>query len=110
VDNYQLSNIFQKLPDASEFECEEDLLDKGALRISRILSRGQTSEVYEQDEDEWVMLLVGEAEIAFPDEGGHKIALRSGDFLFLQAGRRHQVTRTSDPCLWLCVFFAPGSE
>ena len=56
------------------------------------------------------MLLVGEAEIAFPDESGHKIALRSGDFLFLQAGRRHQVTRTSDPCLWLCVFFAPDSE
>jgi len=110
VNNHQLSNIFQRLPDASEFEREEDLLNKSGVRISRILSGGQTSAVYEQDEDEWVIVLVGEAEIAFPDEGGHSIALRSGDFLFLEAGRRHQVTRTSDPCLWLCVFFAPDSE
>lgn len=102
----QLTNIFQKLPDACKFECEEDLLSKNAVRITRILSQGQTSEVYEQEDDEWIMVLVGEAEITFPDEHGRTLALSSGDFLYLEAGRRHQVTRTSDPCLWLCVFFS----
>ena len=105
MDKNNLSNIFQNLPDASRFEHEEDLLNRDSVRITRILSQGQTSEIYEQEEDEWVMVLVGEAEITFPDEHNHTVALRCGDFLFLEAGRRHHVTRTSDPCLWLCVFF-----
>lgn len=110
MDKNQLTNIFQKLPFASKFECEEDLLNKGEVRITRILSQGQTSEVYEQADDEWVIVLVGEAEITFPGEHGHTVALRSGDFIYLKAGCKHQVTYTSDPCLWLCVFFPSGLE
>ncbi|MDD2426686.1 MAG: cupin domain-containing protein [Eubacteriales bacterium] len=110
MDKDQLTNIFQRLPDASRFERDEDLLSKSSVRITRILSQGQTSVVYDQDDDEWVIVLVGEAEITFPDEHGHTIALSSGDFFHLEAGRRHKVTRTSDPCLWLCVFFPPDAE
>lgn len=101
-----LNNIYENLPDAALAEQEEILLAKGKVKITRILSAGQTSEVYDQDEDEWVIVLRGEAEISFPEEGGHTFKLKKGDYLYLQSGRKHQVVMTSDLCLWLCVYFS----
>lgn len=84
-----------------------DLLAQGeSLRIERIVSRGHVSAPdfwYDQDLDEWVALLQGEAEIRFAD--GSVKALKAGDSLFLPAGLRHRVERTSanPPCIWLAV-------
>ena len=103
----KLNNIYKELPDATLAEQEEILLATASVKIARIVSGGQTSEVYDQNEDEWVIVLSGEADISFPEEGGHTVKLKSGDHLFLKAGRKHQVTKTSDPCLWLCVYFYP---
>lgn len=77
------------------------------LRAERIISKGhQTAagEWYEQEEGEWVVLLQGEATLVF--EGPEKVvALRAGDFLFIEAGHRHRVASTSvePPCVWLAV-------
>lgn len=84
-----------------------DLLARGdALRIERIVSKGHVSPPdfwYDQDLDEWVALLQGEAEIRFA--GGRVRSLKAGDSLFLPAGLRHRVDRTSHdpPCVWLAV-------
>ena len=104
----KLKNIYKELPDTTLAEQEEILLATDSVKIARIVSGGQTSEVYDQREDEWVIVLSGEAEISFPEEGGHTLKLESGDYLLLKAGRKHQVTKTSDPCLWLCVYFSPN--
>lgn len=84
-----------------------DCLAWGAgLRIERIISMGHTSPEdfwYEQELDEWVVLLQGEATIGFADE--RTKVLKPGDWLFLPAGLRHRVDRTSitPPCIWLAV-------
>lgn len=87
-----------------------DCLYRGAaLRIERIVSDGQSSEVYDQDEDEWAMVLEGEARLWI--EGQAELRLKKGDHVFLAAHQRHQVLETSRPCLWLCVFVpAKGSN
>ena len=78
---------------------------QGDARIERIVSHGHTSPEgfwYDQDEDEWVLILQGEARIGFPD--GREIELKTGGCLLLPRHVRHRVAYTSTPCVWLAVF------
>lgn len=85
-----------------------DILAKGdGIRIERIVSAGQTSPPgfwYDQDEDEWVAVIQGEAELAWDD--GRRRTMRAGDWVMIPAHARHRVERTSadPPCVWLAVF------
>ncbi len=87
-------------------EVAETLHEGGGVRIERIISCGQASPPgfwYDQDKDEWVVLLTGRAEISFAD--GRRVVLAAGDALFLAAGEKHRVDFTSatPPCIWLAV-------
>lgn len=101
-----ISNLFQlpsPLPDIEQFEI---LAEAKQLRIERILSIGQTTpfgEWYDQDRDEWVILLQGEAELAYEDNIRQR--LKAGDYLLIPAHCRHRVeyTSTEPPCIWLAV-------
>ena len=79
--------------------------DRGVL-IERIVSTGQATppgEWYDQDRDEWVVLLQGEAVLAFED--GPTSNLRAGDHLLIPSRKRHRVEHTSadPPCIWIAV-------
>ena len=76
------------------------------MRVERIVSTGQASppgEWYTQHRDEWVVLLQGEAELAYDD--GTRLRVGSGDYVLIPAGERHRVewTREDPPCIWLAV-------
>lgn len=76
------------------------------VSIERIVSTGQATpagEWLEQVRDEWVVLLEGEAELAYAD--GSRLRLGPGDHIVIPAGERHRVewTRTDPPCIWLAV-------
>lgn len=76
------------------------------VAIERIVSTGQATpagEWLEQERDEWVVLLDGEAELAYED--GSRVRLGSGDHVVIPAGTRHRVewTRPEPPCIWLAV-------
>ena len=76
-------------------------------RIKRILSKGHVTppgQWYDQKEDEWVMLMQGNASLEFED--GSIIHLRTGDYIVLDAGTKHRVSYTSNnpPCIWLAVY------
>lgn len=79
-----------------------DILLAGQIRIERIISHGQTSDWYDQTEDEWVCVLQGVGELTYAD--GSKQRLHAGDTVYLPAHCRHRVSYTSEPCIWLCVF------
>ncbi|MGI6782948.1 MAG: cupin domain-containing protein [Aminivibrio sp.] len=106
-------NLFQipgRLPDEEFFE---ELLNTPSLRVERIVSTGQVSPQdfwYDQEEDEWVALLQGEAELEFDD--GRTLKLQKGDWAFLPARARHRVSFTSaePPCIWLAVFAPPAER
>jgi len=91
-------------------ELFQDLVRAASFRVERIVSAGQSSPPgywYDQEEDEWVALLQGEAALEFEDGG--VVELSSGDWVFLPARLRHRVARTSvePPCIWVAVFGAP---
>ena len=56
---------------------------------------------YDQPHDEWVVVLEGSARLAY--ENGEEVVLEKGDQLFLPRRRKHRVTWTSSPCLWLAI-------
>ena len=104
-------NLFHPLPDDLSEEVFTELLRGDALRIERIVSDGHASPEgfwYDQDQDEWVALLEGEAGIAFAD--GRQVHLTRGDLLSLPAHTRHRVTYTSRPAIWLAVFYSSRSS
>lgn len=105
-------NLFEiSLKDISpDKELFQDLFRSGNVRVERVVSRGHTSPKdhwYDQNEDEWVALLTGEAEILFEDGWCEKLS--AGDYLFIPANKRHRVISTSEdpPALWLAVFVNP---
>lgn len=76
------------------------------MHIERIISKGHSTpegEWYDQDQDEWVLLLQGKAVLSFEDNS--TINLASGDYLYIPAHERHRVEWT-DPngdCIWLAI-------
>ncbi|MGB1204405.1 MAG: cupin domain-containing protein [Chitinophagales bacterium] len=106
-----IANIFTLpdiLPKTSEKELFEPLLKSDNILIERIVSTGQitpTNEWYEQERAEWVVLLQGEAKILFDNEEGEIAHLQKGNYLFIEAMRKHRVVFTSldEPCVWLAI-------
>ena len=102
-----LKNLFTSIPDDTSSETFDDLLNVPGLRIERIVSHGQASPPgfwYEQDNDEWVIVLQGSASLRI--EGRDTLVLlEPGDHYWLPAGLRHRVDSTSPdgPTLWLAV-------
>lgn len=95
-----------------EEELHETLLqdDKRGILIERIISSGQASPPgfwYDQQQDEWVVLLQGRAGLAWDD--GRAITLQKGDWVFIPAHTRHRLEWTSrePPCIWLAVHLDP---
>jgi cupin 2 domain-containing protein len=87
----------------------ENILESDSLRIERIISTGQATpsgKWYDQEWDEWVILLSGSAGIFF--EGDDEISeLNPGDFLNIPAHKRHRVEWTdhNETTFWLAVHF-----
>ena len=92
----------------AEQEVFEDILTSGSLRIVRTVSSGQASGPYIQAEAEWVIVLQGSAELK--NALGDTVELHEGDALFLPSGYEHTVSKTSDPCVWLCIYWSEATE
>ena len=102
-----MRNLFSDLSRNAAAETVEQLLCGSAVRIERIVSTGQASPPgfwYDQDWDEWVVVLAGSAGVLIEGEAEPRV-LRPGDHLHLSARVRHRVAWTSpdEPTLWLAV-------
>lgn len=106
--NMNSTNILDALPEDLSLEVFEDIFQASAIRIERIISKGHRSPEfgwYDQDENEWVMLIKGKAILEFED--GSKYDLSKGDYLNIPAHVKHKVIWT-DPdqmTIWLAVFY-----
>ncbi len=104
-----VGNILSSLPDAVAAEVTDALVSKDRIRIERIVSRGQASPDgwwYDQEENEWVMVLQGSARLLF-DGPYETVVMRTGDWISIPAHRRHRVewTEPGTQTVWLAVFY-----
>lgn len=104
-----MTNIFADIPAALPEELVETLKETASVRIERIVSQGHTSPPgfwYDQDTNEWVVLLQGAALIRF--EGDEKsVEMTPGSFVDIPAHKKHRIEWT-DPVqltVWLAVHY-----
>lgn len=103
-----MNNIFDAIPADLPEELFDSLVDSSAVRIERIVSRGHRSPQsgwYDQPQNEWVIVLKGQAVLAF--DQGESVTLKAGDFIAIPAHRRHRVEWTSQDIdtIWLAVHY-----
>jgi len=102
-----LSNLLTDLPAALPQELVQTILERPNLRIERIVSQGHASPEdfwYDQDENEFVVLLQGAARLRFEDE---LVEMKPGSFIDIPAHRRHRVewTDPQQPTIWLAIYY-----
>jgi len=107
----QLQNLFSDLPGSLPDERFEDLVRGADFKLERIVSTGQASpddQWYDQEFNEWVVLLRGAAALRFEEEP-EEIVMRPGDYLLIPAHRRHRVqwTDPTQPTVWLALHYRP---
>lgn len=107
----ELHNLLENLPARSADEIVTELLTHSGVRIERIVSTGQATQLeapYVQPHDEWVLLLSGSAGLKVEADNEHH--LHPGDCLLIPANQRHWVTWTAKdtPTIWLAIHFPPS--
>jgi len=101
------SNIFKDIPDRLPEELIECILKRGNIQIERIISQGHMTPAgqwYDQDWDEWVILLQGEAILLY-EQDNRRFHLTAGDYLLIPAHTRHRVEWTPPELqtIWLAA-------
>ena len=100
-------NIFANLAEQSDDEQIVELLASESVRIERIVSTGHAGPPgswYDQDSNEWVLLLAGSAGLLFEGEVKPRL-LSPGDYTYIKAHQRHRVAWTDPqrPTVWLAI-------
>ena len=104
-----IRNLFVDLQSVRSKETVETLLENREFTLERIVSTGQSTpegKWYDQERDEWVILLSGGAGLFLEGEDEVKV-IRPGDYLFIPAHKRHRVewTDTRVPTVWLALHY-----
>jgi len=107
-----IKNLFCGIPESIKDELIETVLKTSCFRIERIVSRDHSSPPgfwYDQDENEWVILLKGSAGMRFEDQED-VFVMNPGDYLYIDRHRRHRVEWTEPDCetVWLAVHYNGG--
>ncbi len=104
-----IKNIFSDIPKQIPNEIFETIIKSNQFRMERIISCGQPTtegEWYDQDQNEWVIVLKGNAGLLF--EGNNEIIImKTGDYINIPAHKKHRVewTDTKEETIWLAIHY-----
>ena len=105
------NNIYQNIPRDLPEELVEIIAETGTdkFRIERIVSKGHSSPPgfwYDQEDNEYVILLKGKAGLAFEGQKDLTI-IRPGDYINIPTHLKHRVewTDPDDDTVWLAVYY-----
>ena len=102
-----IKNIFSGIKNQPPEEIFEPIIKTNQFKIERIISSGQSTDKgkwYDQDVDEWVILLKGSAGLLF-ESNNEKIIMKPGDYINIPAHQKHRVewTVANQEAIWLAV-------
>lgn len=83
------------------------MVENESVKLEKIISYCQITpkdKWYDQDHDEWVMMLKGNAKLRFKNTG-EIIYLKEGDYLTIHSHVKHRVEYTSKDALWIALHF-----
>jgi len=104
-----VSNILRNIPKNISNEIFENIVKTNQFRIERIISSGQKSPSdfwYDQDWNEWVLMIQGRAVLEFDDKEKN-IELNQNDYILIPAHKKHRVkwTDPTQETIWLAIHF-----
>lgn len=98
-------NLFSNLIIPIKGENFTEILTCKNVIIERIVSSNKPDNiVYNQEHDEWVILLQGNAQLELNQE---LINLKLGDYIFIPKYTPHRVISTSHESIWLAIHIYP---
>lgn len=102
-------SLMADIPAALPAEMTDILASGKGVRIERIVSRGHHGAAdswYDQDQDEWVLLVKGAAILQFASDDA-MLHLSPGMHVHIAAHEKHRVHWTSEDeeTIWLAVFY-----
>ncbi|MBT9099586.1 cupin domain-containing protein [Methylovulum psychrotolerans] len=100
------THIFADIPKQLPEELFTTLFKNPHVHIERIVSQGHASAEsfwYDQPWDEWVLVLQGQAQLAYEDQADS--LLNAGDYVLITAHTKHRVawTAAEEVTVWLAV-------
>ena len=104
-----IRNIYSDIQKHAPDEILENILQTDQFKIERIISRGHATadgEWYDQDKNEWVIVLKGNAGLLF--EGSDEIVtMKTGDYINIPAHQKHRVewTDPEEETIWLAIHY-----
>ncbi|MBI3125232.1 MAG: cupin domain-containing protein [Ignavibacteriales bacterium] len=106
--NNERKNIFAEIPDTLPEEVFEKITEGKDFFVERIISDGHTSPPnfwYDQETNEFIMLMSGSAKILYDD--GNSFSLSPGDYLIIPAHQKHRVEETdkTQKTIWLAAHY-----
>lgn len=106
--NNERKNIFAEIPDTLPEEVFEKITEGKDFFVERIISDGHISPPnfwYDQETNEFVMLMSGSAKISYDD--GNSFSLSAGDYLIIPAHQKHRVEETdkAQKTIWLAIHY-----
>jgi len=104
----QIKNIFKEIPADLVNELSEELISTKNFKLERIISKGHSSPKgfwYDQEKNEFVLLLSGSAKVDF--ENDESFELKPGDHMIIPAHKKHRVERTDhkQKTIWLAMHY-----
>lgn len=104
----ETKNIFAEIPGTLPEEVFEKITEGKDFFVERIISDGHISPPnfwYDQETNEFVMLMSGSAKILYDD--GSSFSLSPGDYLIIPAHQKHRVEETDKTrkTIWLAIHY-----
>ncbi len=104
-----MGSLLQDIPTDLPEELFETLCSNNSVRIERIVSKGHASPEgfwYDQDQNEFVLVVQGSAGIQIEGEDD-VVILNTGDYLNINSHVKHRVEWTDTSCetIWLAVHY-----
>ena len=105
----EVGNVFSDIPEHLPDELFEEILQTESFTLERIVSRGHSTppgQWYDQEKNEWVMVLKGRAGLSFEGED-EIVVMERGEYIHIPAHQKHRVEWT-DPegeTLWLALHY-----
>ncbi|MCK5082790.1 MAG: cupin domain-containing protein [Candidatus Omnitrophica bacterium] len=104
-----MPNIYDQIPEELREEVFEEITRGDSFRLERIVSKGHSTpegKWYDQDEDEWVILLKGNAGILIEGEA-EAVTLNPGDHYQIPAHSKHRVewTDSKTETVWVALHY-----
>ncbi|CAG1769687.1 hypothetical protein BAC3_00473 [uncultured bacterium] len=108
----KITNLFTDIPEYLPNELFTPLLQQNDIVIERIVSQGHSTpdnQWYDQEQDEWVIVLQGQAILVYENT---RQLLNIGDYVLIPAHTKHRVEWT-DPeqnTVWLAIHIYPKHQ